>query len=343
MRKKIFLIFFITLLISLAYLTTCLNIACLINKEENQNNLIVNLFEKEINDAVTETKKPQINKISENQNNKKNINNTYENNLDPVFKPGDRLIFALQSAGFSELKKSDFNIAVIDCDDSRLLDTEIRKLKEQGKSIISYLSVGEAENYRIYWQKDWKPGSPDFIEAENPAWPGNYKVRFWYQQWQEIIFSKIDEIVHLGYDGVYLDVIDAYEYFEDKGSNVLDYVNPKIEMVEFVKAISLRAKTINPQFLIIPQNAEELLHEKGYIEAIDGLGRESLWFEKNKRIENVIMSEILNNLIYAKYNGKFIFAISYVNDKNLAGEFLQLCSIYGFISYIGPLELNLIE
>lgn len=137
--------------------------------------------------------------------------------------------------------------------------------------------------------------------------------------------------------------MDAYKYFEDKDNGGTGSVNAELEMVEFVKKISCRAKALNPQFLIIPQNAEELVRKNSYLDAINGLGRENLWFEKNVRIENEIMSEVLENISYAKNNGKFVFAISYVNDKNLAGEFLQLCSIHGFIPYIGPVELNLVE
>jgi len=53
---------------------------------------------------------------------------------------------------------------------------------------------------------------------ENPDWPGNYKVKYWDIEWKSIIFGASDaflnRILDSGFDGVYLDIIDAYEYFE---------------------------------------------------------------------------------------------------------------------------------
>jgi len=339
MGLKSYLIIIISLLCVSAFFT-----ACLCSEEIGHKNAIAQVLETEMNNTSPETEKHVVQSTSGAQETVQTKDNNYENYYqEPVFKPGNKLLFVLQCAGFHDLYKADFNIAIIDCDDSNLTEKEIRRLKNQGKSIISYLSIGEAENYRSYWTVDWRPGNPVFIDAENPNWPGNFKVKFWDEQWQEIIFSKLDEIVGLGYDGVYLDLVDAYKYFEDKGEDGTGSVNVKQEMIKFVKAISSRTKDIYPQFLIIPQNAEELVAEKGYLDSIDGLGRENLWFEKNVRIRNEIMPAVLENLGYAKNRGKFIFAISYADDKNLADEFLRLCSIYGFIPYIGPLELNLVE
>ena len=100
--------------------------------------------------------------------------------------------------------------------------TEVNALKKKangGKRIvISYMSIGEAENYRYYWQNAWKPGNPVWLDAENPKWPGNYKVKYWNKTWQNIIYgndaSYLKKILNAGFDGVYLDIIDAFEYYE---------------------------------------------------------------------------------------------------------------------------------
>jgi cysteinyl-tRNA synthetase len=80
------------------------------------------------------------------------------------------------------------------------------------------LSIGEAEDYRYYWQTDWRTGNPSWIAEENPDWEGNYKVKYWEPEWQDIIYgnnnSYLIRILGAGFDGVYLDIIDAFEYFE---------------------------------------------------------------------------------------------------------------------------------
>lgn len=32
--------------------------------------------------------------------------------------------------------------------------------------------------------------------------------------WQEIVLAQLDAITAAGFDGVYLDIIDAFEYYE---------------------------------------------------------------------------------------------------------------------------------
>ncbi len=96
--------------------------------------------------------------------------------------------------------------------------------------VIAYMSVGEAEDYRYYWKAEWKKNKPWFLEKENPDWKGNYKVRYWDIQWHTILYgadneemfgdSYLGKIVYGGFDGVYMDVLDAAIYFlEEKNIN----------------------------------------------------------------------------------------------------------------------------
>lgn len=80
------------------------------------------------------------------------------------------------------------------------------------------MSIGEAEDYRYYWDESWTVGSPSWLKEENPEWEGNYKVEYWDTNWQAIILGSenayLDKIIDAGFDGVYLDIIEAFEYFE---------------------------------------------------------------------------------------------------------------------------------
>ena len=101
-------------------------------------------------------------------------------------------------------------------------DVNSLKKKKNGKSrmVCAYVSVGEAESYRDYWEKDWNKYPPNWVEDENEDWEENYKVRYWSPVWQGILFrnpgSYLEQVINAGFDGAYLDVIDAYEYFEKK-------------------------------------------------------------------------------------------------------------------------------
>jgi len=85
--------------------------------------------------------------------------------------------------------------------------------------VIAYMSIGEAEDYRYYWNNVWNGGGPDWLKGENPDWDGNYKVEYWDPAWKQIIYksedSYLNRILTAGFDGVYLDQVEAYEHFED--------------------------------------------------------------------------------------------------------------------------------
>ena len=137
--------------------------------------------------------------------------------------------YSTKSAFLAALQATDYDLILIDLfyenDTSgpealTTADITSLKVKENGASrlVICYMSIGEAEDYRYYWDESWDSSPPEWLERENPAWEGNYKVRYWDEGWQNIIFGSedayLDRVITAGFDGVYLDIIDAFEYFE---------------------------------------------------------------------------------------------------------------------------------
>lgn len=124
----------------------------------------------------------------------------------------------------NDLRNTSYDVLIIDAfyDDELLTKEEVDTLRTKNnggdRMVISYMSIGEAEDYRYYWKNDWEVGNPGFIDQENPEWEGNYKVRYWEEDWQNVIFgdadSYTDKILSSGFDGIYMDIIDAFEYYE---------------------------------------------------------------------------------------------------------------------------------
>lgn len=169
-----------------------------------------------------------------------------------------------------------------------------------GRKVVAYLSIGEAETYRPYWKKSWdanKDGKPDnaapaFLGEENPDWSGNFRVRYWQADWQAIILRALDTIVAQGFDGVYLDIVDGFEFFERDGKKYIDdRKNPvtgktyREDMIAFVKNIAhhARQKPRHESFLVIPQNGVQLLADDTYRETISAIGIEDLYTIGNKK------------------------------------------------------------
>jgi len=84
--------------------------------------------------------------------------------------------------------------------------------------VLAYVNIGAAEEWRYYWEPGWRTGNPSFIAGLYQGWPGEYWVRYWETGWRDIIFgndaSHIKRVLDAGFDGVYLDNILAFEYFE---------------------------------------------------------------------------------------------------------------------------------
>lgn len=193
-----------------------------------------------------------------------------------------------------------------------------------GRKVIAYISIGEAEDYRPYWRKEWgrkgklTAAAPAWLGAENPEWKGNYRVRYWNAEWQAIILAAVDAAMARGFDGVYLDIVDGFETFEQSGKELIDdRPNPETkqtyrrDMVDWVKAIATRARTKNPASLVIPQNGSQLLAHADFLATISGIGIEDLFTNGNKLQPQSHTSEVLGHLVKIAKAGKPVLLIEY--------------------------------
>jgi cysteinyl-tRNA synthetase len=126
------------------------------------------------------------------------------------------LICALQSV--------DYDVLVIEPlveSGEPLTRTEVASLQKKPtgarRLVLAYLCIGEAEDYRPYWEAEWRARPPEWLLEENPDWPGNYLVRYWHSEWQRVVLDALTATLAAGFDGAYLDRVDAYESFEGSG------------------------------------------------------------------------------------------------------------------------------
>lgn len=189
------------------------------------------------------------------------------------------------------------------------------KIKPDGsrRIVISYLSIGEAEEYRFYWKDEWKTQKPSWLVRENCAWPRNWMVLFWEPGWRDIIVSGPDaylkRIIEAGFDGVYLDRADIWGQTKN--------LNPdsKTAMIDFVVDLAATARALKPGFIVIGQNAEELLDDSRYRQTIDAIAREELYNSRRITGERNTPSEIAPSLARLKQMtsaGKPVFLVEYL-------------------------------
>jgi cysteinyl-tRNA synthetase len=258
--------------------------------------------------------------------------------------------FQLQNVDPLEIKLSPYDLVVIDYGFDRRNATafprevvDLMRTRPDGSKrlIFAYFSIGEAENYRYYWQESWLKTRPEWLEPENPDWPGNYLVQYWHPEWQAILYGSpnayLDRILGAGFDGVYLDGTDKFEQWMRRRPSAA------ADMVELISGIASYARAHRKDFLIIPQNGDGLLGNSKFLETIDGFGREDLLYSETaaevRNPQRGIIESIrrMRPLINA---GKPILVIEYTSSPELASSFLREIKELGFVGYVASRDLK---
>ena len=149
-----------------------------------------------------------------------------------------------------------YDMAILDPDNH----PEIAGLK--GRVIlIAYVSIGEAENYRSYWEG---VKGAEWIIGENPNWKGNYYVDVRNPGWRRLIIDEvIAGAVKKGFDGIFMDTIDTSFMLESEDPERFE--GSDRAMADFVYEIHEKY----PELLLISNNGFSILDKIGpYLNAM---------------------------------------------------------------------------
>lgn len=307
-------------------------------------------------------------------------------------KPSGRLAgvrswgYQLQNVDPAAIANSPFDLVVVDfskdgTEAARFTPEDIRAMQRKPdgsrRHVLAYMSIGEAEEYRFYWDDKWVEAAPlmpvvgppagvastppaaavaigqpktvriprlfapSWLGRENPRWPGNFLVRYWYDDWQNLIMhhsdSYLSRVIAAGFDGAYLDRIDAF--YETK----LDTRFAIEKMVDFVVEFAEIARQRKAGFVIVPQNAEELLKEPRYLAAIDGVAKEDLAFGLNDDGKPNDLDKIArgaDKLRIARDAGLPVLVVEYLSEAEQMTVADTLLGSFGFVPYFAPRKLD---
>jgi cysteinyl-tRNA synthetase len=274
----------------------------------------------------------------------------------------DDFAYQLQNVDLKALGRTRFDVCIIDYsadghEATRFTKAQVGALRHSPggtKLVLAYMSIGEAETYRWYWRASWdadKDGLPDlgapaWLGPSNPEWPDNYKVRYWYPSWQRIIFgtphSYLDKIMAAGFDGVYLDIIDAYEYWGPGGESGLNRKAAAGEMVDFVSAIAHYAHVVKrePGFAVIPQNGADLGVYPRYLRAVTGIGQEDTWYNGDTTQPAGETAYTVAGLLRFKRAGKLVLCTDYCRRPAHIDAFYRKARALGFVPYATVRDLD---
>jgi len=170
------------------------------------------------------------------------------------------------------------------------------------KLVIAYLNIGQAEDWRWYWtwSTGWdchspRPaGWPTYILTCDPdGWSGDYPVAYWDPRWKDLVLygqntpaqgdrnyaSLLDELILDGFDGVYLDWVEAFENEAVIAAARQAGLDPADAMLAFLQELRTYAHSRQPGFLVIQQNAGALADGRpALFQAIDAIAQEEIWY-----------------------------------------------------------------
>lgn len=250
--------------------------------------------------------------------------------------PGGRL---------DELAAAPFRTVVVDlardAGSSYFRADEIGELKASGKRVLAYFEIGSIESFR-----------PDFgtISAEGlllnewPSWPGERFVRYWEPRWWDLaVRPRLDRALAAGFDGVYLDTPLAYEEIDLALLPGTGRAELGRRMVDLIMRISAYVKRVNPAFEVYPQNSPELREHSGYVDAIDGIGMEELFFRAtDEPCTADFCAENLAATRKLKEAGKTVLAVDYATSVEHRAEACRRYREEGFEGYVTVRALDTI-
>ena len=88
----------------------------------------------------------------------------------------------------------------------------LRPLKDRGKTLLGYISLGEVETHRPWFDrvKGW-----GILDQENPNWPGSFYVDVRDRRWVKLVVEElVPNLLRAGFDGIFLDTLDNPPHLE---------------------------------------------------------------------------------------------------------------------------------
>jgi cysteinyl-tRNA synthetase len=249
-------------------------------------------------------------------------------------------VYWIAGPDLNQVGGSKFDLAVIDYSADGSADREfsaaqIEAVRHAGceRRVLAYISIGEAEDYRFYWQSGWKAGQPDWIVGQNVKFPGNFAVKFWEPSWQQIVYQYVDRILAHGFDGLYLDKVDAFADPHAAGHEG--------DMVDFVKRLTSYARARSPlrdDFGVILQNAEELgSRHPDLATAVTGISREETYFqatnEPTSEDERSLVEERLG-VFRQDTSGHLVLTVDYADQPDKIKAAYERSRAHGFVPYV---------
>ncbi len=204
-----------------------------------------------------------------------------------------------------------FDVIILDLDDAS--KELVESLREEGALVLAYINIGYAEEWRSYWQEVKRKG----IAHEESEYEGEYLVELWSPHWSSLVEERAREAMEKGFDGVYLDNIDAYVTIGQDNPPWAIGADPERAMISLVS--SVRGVVGERPIMVNIGVATSLLADEVFIQLVDGVLREELLQELLGECTSVPREprEVMSDLFFlevARLRGKTVVDVEFVDS-----------------------------
>jgi uncharacterized protein (TIGR01370 family) len=211
-------------------------------------------------------------------------------------------------------------------------------LRRTGQLVLAYLSLGEVNESRAYFQKL----DPSALLGKNPHWPGAMTVDPGNASWRSEVLDKLaPSMLQQGYDGFFLDTLDVGAELERQG-----HPGALKAMAGLVNELKARY----PQAVIVANGGLDLLPDAAH--ALSALAVESVVtnYDFNaqrylRRAPEQAQARIAQLQGIQRQYGLSILTIEYVSPQTPGeGDAIALSILQaGFVPFVSDIGLNTLK
>ncbi len=214
--------------------------------------------------------------------------------------------------------------------------------KETNKILLAYLNIGEVEEDAPYYHEVKEEG---ILLEENQTWKKSHMIDLRDPRWKKRVVEEIiPYILHVGFDGIFLDTLDNAEFLEEK--DPLKYKGMKKAAIGLISKVRENYPTlpimVNRGYALLPQTGHlvQMVLAESFISTYDFKTKTYVLKQESEVEKELSFLRALKN----KYPSLQFFSLDYWDPKDKKG----LRQIYakerenGLIPYVGTIELQTI-
>ena len=157
-------------------------------------------------------------------------------------------------------------------------------------------------------------------------------IRFWENDWKKFLKWRIKALIKQGFNGIFLDGLGAWRDWQVAGQPPKDK-----EMRDLVAYIRNYISKILAQknFILLAHGEEKWHFDKNYIDAIDGIVVENVFYEDGDALALSSIQERVNDLNLFLMLEKTVFVLEYLSDEDKKLAFFEQAELLNLKPWTG--------